>query len=328
MTDATPSSGPAQGAAGASPAAGRGDPAARSTPPNAAAEGGRARLLVLLAALLFSTGGAAIKLCALPAWQVAGGRSAFAAVAVALMVPSALRGWTWRTFVVGAAYAAMILLFALSNKMTTAAQAIFLQSTAPLYLLVLSPLLLRERITRGDLVYLAALAAGAALLFTDPTRRSGTAPDPALGNILAAGSGLAWALTVAGLRWLARASGDAGAPRHAAVSATIAGNLIACMIALPFALPLVPGEPSDWIALAYLGSAQVGLAYVCLTAGVRSVTAFEAALLLLVEPVLNPIWAWIVHGEQVGGRALWGAAAISAATVVHALSMRRSRERT
>ncbi len=103
------------------------------------------RLMILMAALLFSTGGAAVKACSLSAWQVASFRSGIAAVTLLLVLPAARRGWGWRTWLVGAAYAGTMISYVLANKLTTAANAIFLQSTAPLYILLLSPILLNER---------------------------------------------------------------------------------------------------------------------------------------------------------------------------------------
>jgi drug/metabolite transporter (DMT)-like permease len=275
----------------------------------------RGALLVLAAAALFSTGGAAIKLASLPSWQIAGFRGAVAAVAMLLLVPAARRGWTWRTPVVGVAYAATLLLFAHSNRLTTAANAIFLQSTAPLYLLALSPWLLKERIARSDLFFMAALGGGLALFFVGDEARVATAPDPWLGNILAAASGLTWALAVSGLRWLAKDDRTGGA----AAGATVAGNAIAFAVCLPFAWPLVPGTPSDWLTVGFLGVFQVALAYACLVRGVGKVPAFQASLLLLLEPVLNPLWAWLVHGETIGPWALVGAEVILGATILHTL---------
>ncbi len=274
----------------------------------------RARLAVVAAAALFSTGGAAIKATDLTSWQVAGFRSGIAAFAVLLLVPASRRGWSWRTPVVGVAYAATLLLFVLANKLTTSANAIFLQSTAPLYLLLLGPLLLREPIRRRDLGFMLAIGAGLVCFFvgTEPPLR--TAPDPVRGNLLALASSVTWAFTLIGLRWLGRA-GRAGEEGTAGLAAVVAGNLIAFGVALPFALPLVAVTPADGVTIAYLGVVQIGLAYVLLTHGIRHVPAFEASILLLCEPVLNPIWSWLVHGEQPGAWALLGGAAILGATL-------------
>src|ERR1700722_5460134 len=106
---------------------------------------------VLAAALLFSTGGAAIKISTLSIWQVAGFRAGIGALAVYAAMPKARRGWTLNTWLTGLAYAATVILFVAANKMTTAANAIFLENTAPLYMLLLGPLVLRERVRRMDL---------------------------------------------------------------------------------------------------------------------------------------------------------------------------------
>ncbi|MBP7148181.1 MAG: DMT family transporter [Acidobacteria bacterium] len=266
----------------------------------------------MVAAALFSTGGAAIKACGLTDWQIAGFRSGIAALTIALLLPEARRRWSWRTLLVGCAYASCLMSFALANKLTTAAHTIFLQSTAPLYLLLLGPLLLREPVRRRDLGYLAALVAGLLMLLFGIAPAQATAPDPVRGNILAAFSGLSWALSVSGLRWLGRDGGGA-----TALGAALAGNMIAFLVALPLALPLGAGRPVDWLVLAYLGVFQIAVAYVFLTRGLTRLPALEASLLLLVEPVLNPVFTWLVHGETPGAWAVAGGAVILGATLVH-----------
>jgi len=277
-------------------------------------EGAIPRLEVLGAAFLFSTGGAAIKATTLTPWQVAGGRSGVAAIALALMIPAARRSLSWKTVPVALAYAATLLTFAIANKLTTSAATIYLQSTGPFYLLLLSPLLLGERIRRHDLVFLAALACGMALLFVGNPPAQATAPDPALGNLLGAASGLFFALTIAGLRWLAR---DERPGEARGAGAALLGNALAFLLTLPMALPLVQVTAGDAVAVAYLGTFQIALAYVLLTRALRGVPAFEASLLLLLEPTLNPLWSWLMHGENPGGWTLVGGAVIIGATLAH-----------
>lgn len=288
----------------------------------------RGDLLVLAAAALFSTGGAALKACDLPGAQIAGYRAGIAALAMLAFVPDARRAFapgafTLRTVIVGVPYAATLLLFAFANRLTTAANAIFLQSTAPLWMLLLSPWLLGERIRAADVAFLAVLGGGLALLLSDDAAASATAVDPALGNVLGLASGLTWALAVSGLRWLAR--GEDGAAGGSAAGATVAGNALAFVACLPAAGTFVAPHPRDWAVLAFLGVFQVALAYVCLTRGVRRVPAFEASLLLLLEPVLNPVWAWLVHGEEPGVRTLAGGGVILAATAVYTVAAARTR---
>ncbi len=265
------------------------------------------RLQVLGAALLFSTGGVAIKSCGLTSWQVASFRCGVAALAIWVLLPRARRRWTPRAGAVGCAYAATMVLYVLGNKATTAANTIFLQSTAPLYILLLAPLLLGERNRRRDLVVMAGMALGMALFFVGQEAATQTAPDPARGNALAAAAGLSWALTVMGLRWLGR-DGD-----QAAVS-VVAGNWIAFLICLPMALPLAASRPADWGWVVYLGVFQIAAAYVMLTRAVETVSAFEIALLLLIDPVVTPVWAWWVHGEVPGKWSLAGGAVVLAVT--------------
>jgi drug/metabolite transporter (DMT)-like permease len=266
------------------------------------------RLQLLAAALLFSTGGAAIKATTLTAWQVASFRSAVAAAAI-LLLPAARRNWSVRAALVGVAYAATLVLFVLANKLTTSVNAIFLQGTAPLYLLLLGPWLLKEQARKSDLILVAILATGMSLFFLGAQQPLRTAPNPVQGNILGAFSGLAWALTLTGLRWIS----DPGESRYG-LRAVALGNLLACLATLPGALPVRQSTALDWVLLGYLGVFQVGLAYACLSHGLRRVPALEASLLLLAEPALNPIWSWLIHGERPGPLALVGGGLILAGT--------------
>lgn len=273
------------------------------------------RLAVIGAALLFSTGGAAIKACHLSGWQVASFRSGIAVLAILLMVPEARRRWSRDTWMVGLAYAGTMVLYVLANKLTTAANTIFLQDTAPLYILLLGPLLLGERARSRDLGFMVVMAAGMLLFFVGTPPPAVTAPRPMAGNILALAAGVCWALTIMGLRHQSR--GDEGAA--VAVAAVACGNLIAFLAVLPLALPVASASPTDWALVVFLGVVQIGLAYVLLTHGVRGVPALEASLLLLVEPVLNPIWAWLIHGENPGLWSLLGGGIILSATAVRTL---------
>jgi len=271
------------------------------------------RLELVGAAVLFSTGGAVIKATSLDGWQVACFRSGVAALALAALLGSARRGWSRRTPLVACAYAGTLVLFVLANKLTTAANAIFLQDTAPLYLLLLGPWLLGEPVRRSDLALMAAVAAGIALVFAARQEPLVTAPDPFRGNLVALASGVSWALTIAGLRWMAGPASSAPP-----MSAVVAGNLLAFLVCLPKALPVGETAARDWWLIAYLGIVQIGLAYLLLVRGVRGVPALETSLLLLVEPALNPVWSWWVHGERPAGPALAGGALILAATGVRA----------
>ncbi len=241
-------------------------------------------------------------MAALTGWQIASYRSGIATIFLWLILPEARRGWTWRVLAGGVVYAAMVVLFVLSNKLTTAANAILLQSTYPLYLLLLGPLFLKEKLRAVDVAVVGGVILGAALLFSGSERVVATAPDPVRGNIVALASGVAWALTLSALRWM----GKRNPKTESAAAVTIAGNAIAFVACLPLAIQSPAPDLKTGFVLIYLGLFQIGLGYVCLTRSIRHVPAVDAATLLLVEPVLNPIWAWMIHGEEPSGRAIAG----------------------
>lgn len=278
----------------------------------------RSRLLLAAAALLFSTGGAAFKAVSLSAWQVASFRSGIAALVLAAALPEARRGWRLGIAPVAAAYAATLVLFVLANRLTTAANAIFLQSTAPLYILLLGPLLLDERIRGADVVYMLAVLGGVTLFFVGSQSAMTTAPDPRRGDFVALASGVTYALMLTGLRWLARRGESSGA-----LAATTLGNIIACLFALPLALPVRGAAAADFAVLLYVGVAQVGLAYVLLTRAIRHVPAVEATTLLMIEPAMSPFWSWLAHNERPGALPLAGGAVILAASAIN--TWRRAR---
>ena len=277
------------------------------------------RLQIALAALLFSTGGAVVKATSLNSWQIASFRSGVAAFVLFVALPQWRRFWSPRSMLVGLAYAATMILYVTGNKLTTAANTIFLQATAPIYLLLLSPLLLREKIRPRDMTYTAAMVIGMVLMFVGVDPPVDTAPDPFRGNVVGAFCGVSWALTILGLRWLGRTS-ETSDDRDAAGGAVVAGNLLAFLICLPMALPVEQAVATDWFAVGYLGVLQIGVAYIAMTRGMRHVPALEAALLLLLEPVMATVWAWLVHGEHPGPWSLAGCLLIlfaSAASILN-----------
>ena len=254
-------------------------------------------------------------------WQIASFRSGIAALALGIFVPDGRRRWRWALLPVAAAYAATLVSFTLATKLTTSANAIYLQSTAPLYLLLIGPLLLKEPLSRSDLLFLGAVAAGMLLCFGASQPAVATAPDPRTGNLMGAASGLSWALTVSGLRWLGRRAG-AG---NAATATVVLGNLLACLVTLPKALPPPHAGLLDLGVLFYLGVFQIGLAYVFVTRAIRHVPAFEATTVLLLEPALNPVWVWLVQGERPAASSIAGGVLILSATLANAWWQNRRR---
>ena len=278
----------------------------------------QARTQILLAALLFSTAGVVIKASTLTHWQIASLRSAVAAL-VLLAAFRRVQRLTPPIFAVSLLIAVTFVSFIAANKLTTAAHAVFLQAAAPVYLVVLSPWLLRERASIRDLPFMLTVFVGVTLLALSTGDPSAAATHPALGNVIAACSGVTWALSLAGLRWLEQRD-TSGQP---AVTATVYANLLVAGLCLPLAWPLDQIGRADWLVVLYLGAFQLGAAYVLLVRGLRGLTAIEASLLLLLESALNPVWTWLGHGESPGPLGIVGGVLVLGATTVR--SMRRAR---
>jgi drug/metabolite transporter, DME family len=273
-----------------------------------------ARAQLLAAALLFSTGGTVIKAVDLSGWQIVAWRSLFAAIVIAIGGGIPWRGLSWRPLLVGAAQAGTMITFVTANKLTTAANAVFLQATAPLYIALLGPFLLGEHLKRKDIPLLVLIFGGVLLLFAGSHEPLATAPHRVLGTVVGVASGFCWSLTVMGLRWIARADPVNGG--HSAGAAAVVGNLLAFLVCSPAALPMPVPSVADTLGVAYLGVFQVGAAYLLLSHGLRHVPAAAASLLLLAEPAFSPLWAWLVHHEAPGFWPLLGGALIIAAATV------------
>jgi len=193
----------------------------------------------------------------------------------------------------------------LANKKTTSANAIFLQDTAPLYVLLLSPFLLKERPSRSELWAAPVFLLGLGLFFFDRLQ-----PGQVQGNLFALASGVAFALCILGLRGL----------REEGQAVLVWGNLLAGMGALPLALSGFVPSGTDLGILVFLGAFQLGTAYALFERGLRETPAVEASLLILLEPVLNPIWAFFLAGERPGPWALLGGSIILCATTWRTLA--------
>ncbi len=264
-------------------------------------------LAVAGAAVLWSSGGLFIKLAPMPALAVACGRSLVAAAFYLLVLRPDLRLARLATAV---SYAGCIITFVAATKLTTSANAIFLQYTGPAYVLLVSPFLLKEPFRAIDGVCVLLSLAGMSLFFVGKVEAG-----QALGNALGIISGVFFALTVVLLRR------DAKSGRDDALPSTTLGNLIAVGVTLPWALQALPAISSARGAgvLIYLGVVQLGIAYLLFIRGVRRVPAAEASLISMLEPILNPVWVLLGTGERPGPWAIAGAAVVVAAVVTRTL---------
>jgi DME family drug/metabolite transporter len=267
-------------------------------------------LLVLGAAILWSTGGLFIKATHLSAFELSFGRSLLAAVTIAVVTRREGFGLNRVSAFTSLLYAALLILFVLATKLTTAANAIFLQYTAPVYVLILEPLFYKEKFRLRDFATVTACLAGMSLFFVGKLR-----PEDVSGNLLALASGVCFALFFLLLR-------HSKARDVNRASSAIYGNLIVVSICAPAffiaARQGISGE--DFARIAYLGIVQIGFAYLLFTlAMARGVRSLDASIIGYVEPVLNPIWVFLFIGERPSGWAIVGGAIIIASVICHML---------
>jgi drug/metabolite transporter (DMT)-like permease len=275
-------------------------------------------LFVLAAALLWSTGGLFIKASpGLSAYELSFGRCLLAALTVGYFTRREGFRVNSVTVIAAAVYAALLLLFVMATKMTTAANAIFLQYTAPVYVLVFEPLIFKEKYRRADFLVVAACVAGIALFFVGRLR-----PEEMQGNLLALSSGVCFAAFMLLIR-LPRAG------RVNRASSIIYGNLLLAAVCAPaFFRGAHKLTAPDLGVIVFLGVVQIGVAYTLFTRGIeRGVRSLDAGLVGYVEPLSNPLWVFLFLGERPSGWAITGGAVIITAVIAHTLALaRRSRK--
>jgi drug/metabolite transporter (DMT)-like permease len=270
----------------------------------------------VLAALVWSTGGLFIKLLPQDAFTILFYRSVYAMLVFGLVyrrtvLATNARMW-WTSFI----YAGLLLTFVVATKLTTAANAIFLQYTGTAWVLILEPILFRVPLRRLNLVTVVLSFLGMGLfLFEDFDPRGGW------GMLIAVISGLLFAGLVLGQRH----NGN-----RERIAAIFWGNLWVVLLGLPFWWQAPAATGTEHAMLAFLGIVQIGIGYLLFTYGIQRIPAVDAALITMLEPVLNPIWVFLGYGERPGYWAVVGGAIIILALTGRTLvndRQRRQRQR-
>lgn len=266
-------------------------------------------LFVFATALLWSTGGLFIKWTSLSGLELSFCRSFFAAITVAIVTRHEGFGLNRLTAMASVLYAVLLILFVMATKETTAANAIFLQYTAPVYLLILEPAIYKEKFRPRDLATVLVCVGGMALFFVGQLQ-----PQDVTGNLLALASGLCFALYFLSLR-------HPKAREVNRASSVIYGNILAVIITAPWGIAALPHlNLHDFLSVAYLGVVQLGIAYALFTVAMaRGVRSLDAGIVCYTEPVLNPVWVFLVLGERPSSWALLGGAIIIVAVIIHML---------
>jgi len=275
----------------------------------------RAVLLLVLCAVFWSLGGVLVKWVEWNPLAISGCRSLIGALFLWAAFRPLRIDWSPPQLGGAVAYAATVTLFVIATKWTTAANAILLQYTAPVYVAILGRWYLKERTRPIDWLTLAAVLGGMVLFFFGHLSLRGW-----WGNLAGLGSGVSFAWLVLFLRRQKDAS---------PLASIFLGNLLAALVAIPAYLHAAPVTAFSWVGLVLLGVVQLGLPYVLYTVAIRRVTAMEALLIPTIEPVLNPVWVFLFVGERPTHAALIGGAVIIAAVIARGsaplLNRRRNR---
>jgi drug/metabolite transporter (DMT)-like permease len=264
-------------------------------------------------AVLLSLAGVLFKQVEAGAIAIAGIRSAIAFLFLMLFVRK--RDLTFSGVQIAGAvfYALTMLIFVGATKLTTAANAIVLQYTAPVYVAILGHCFLKERTTFWEWVTVVGAVAGVGLFFLDEFSVSGV-----WGNVLGIGTGVTFALSI----FCFRMQKD-GSP----IGSMFLGNAITAVVAAPFVVQSMPTGGVTWGILVLLGVVQLGLPYVLYAWAIKRVTALEGIMIPVIEPILNPLWVGLFVGELPGKWAVpGGILVISAAVGCAIIRMFRAKE--
>ncbi|MGI8639635.1 MAG: DMT family transporter [Pyrinomonadaceae bacterium] len=278
---------------------------------------------IVLAVLLWSTGGLFIKYTTLDAFSVNLGRSLFAAITVAVFTYKKGLRLDKFTLLSSFLYAGTLSCFVYANKTTTAANAIFLQYTAPIYILILAPFILKEKFRLTDLITVIVCLAGMSLFFLEPQSAANKlASNVFLGNIAALASGVFFGLYFILLRHPRSLKN-----KNPALS-VFYGNIIIVLLMIPIVASNPPAQiiTNDILAVLFLGIFQIGTAYILFTHGIAGgVRSLDASIIGFIEPLLNPVWVFLFLGETPSKWAIIGGIIIIFAIVFHTLQQNRTR---
>ncbi|HCO70527.1 MAG TPA: EamA family transporter [Mesotoga infera] len=258
-------------------------------------------IFLIVTGLLWSMGGLLIKNVDSNPLAISGMRSIIAAVVILIALGKPKFTWSFAQIASAVAYTATVILFVSANKMTTAANAILLQSTAPIYVALLSAWVLKEKAMLLDWITIVTVFGGMALFFFEKLDTRGM-----VGNVMAVASGITFAL----FNIFMRLQKD-GSP----VESVLLGNILAAAVGIPFLSGSLPSL-SGWVSLIILGVAQLGLSYIFYSEAIKHSTALEAILILMIEPILSPVWVFLFMGEIPGRLPMMGGAIVIGAITI------------
>ncbi len=267
-------------------------------------------IMLVITALLWSTGGFLVKGIEWHPLAIAGFRSFIAATVIRLAMRKPELTWSPPQLGGALCYAATVILYVLANKLTTAANVVLLMYTAPIYVIIFGPWFLRERATGRDWLAVGAVLIGIIVFFFDRLSTEGLT-----GNLLAMLSGMTFAWMTLFLRRQKH-----GSP----LESVFLGNVLAIIIGLPYFLTEKLPEIDGIMMLLALGIFQLGISYVLYAKAIQKVRAFEAVLITMLEPILNPVWVFLLYGEMPGEWAIVGGVIVLVTVASHGVATTRN----
>jgi len=268
---------------------------------------------VFLTALLWSSGGLFIKLITLSPMQISFFRCLIAAVVFLVIFKSKVLKLNPLALLNSISYAIVLILFVYATKTTTAANAIFLQSTAPIYVLIFEPILTKSKYEKINIITISVCFIGMILFFVGEL-----SPGDINGNIAALLAGLAFASFFLGMKKNEGKFGEAS---------IFYGNILVSLFCIPFIIDLQALNKTDLAMVSFLGIFQIAIPYALFSFGIQRIKAVEASIISMFEPVLNPIWVFFGYGEIPKINAIIGGviiiSAITIKTILTALKYKR-----
>lgn len=248
-------------------------------------------IFISFAALMWSSGGLFIKVLTLDAFQISFYRSLIAAVTIFLISFIRKTNLKFEFDFISVAcsifYSLILILFVIATKLTTAANAIFLQFTAPIYLLLLEPVFLKIKFEKNNLIALIICFFGMSLFFFGKLDLSDIK-----GNMFAIGSGISFALFSLFLKWKKQIHKS-----ESTIIYIVTGNVLVCIFCMPFVYDKLLINPLQMLSLLFMGVFQIGISYIIFNEGIKYISATESMIIAMLEAVLNPIWVFLGVGE-------------------------------
>lgn len=274
-------------------------------------------ILISTAAFLWSTSGLFIKVLKLDALQISFYRSLFAGLTIYIL--TSLHKKSFRvpvpdiiSVLSSFSYAGILIFFVVANKLTTSANAIFLQFTAPVYLLFLEPLFLKTKFQFRNVITVIVTLFGMTLFFFGKLEMGGI-----VGNLLAILAGICFAFFSLFNKWN-KVTGKA----EQSIYSVIFGNFLVVVVAGLFVFNKLNLTPQEFIIVLYMGVVQIGISYIIFNVGLNYASATESMIIGMLEAVFNPIWVFIGLGEVPSIYAIIGGAIVLSAILIHNLLKR------